>query len=277
MRFHKVGLIMMSLLLSLSCSPQKRLAREAVDNFKPPAVLLLFPDFIFKTNSKTPDISGYASLSNDQKDSVKYFNSKFIRFTEDSTLLRIYYSSMCEELKNLGFKVLKENKLDSFLTLKEPAVVLSMVQAELEETADTALESEVFDDSLYYSRQFILNVVRLNSWFELNRLNTPGDSIKVLFSSFFVGDQVDGNFRRHPLIMDVNFKYRYMEIRLDDVYGLADFSGKKNAGYLFDLLLNNYINTRYPDAFRPGTYWHYNRFNNRLKPTSDDRFTIIDN
>ncbi len=264
----------MIVLFSTSCHSQKRLARESLVAFNPPPVLLLFPDFIFKTNNKPLDISGLETMTQDQLDSVRYYNSSFLQFVQDSQLVANLADALVYELQQYGFEVFTENELDSFFRIDRPAYVFSLAQAELEEGRETVTESDVFDDTLLYYKQFDLQLVRFNLWYEINPVNSGDEKPVVVFSSFFVQDRLKGRFWRHPLFLDVDYKYRLMEVRLDDVYGLASYAGGKSASYLFDHFFNQVHRSRVRSD-SSHIYWHYNRLNNSIRPAGDNKFVPV--
>lgn len=169
--------------------------------------MLLYPEFIFKKNNNTQNISGFAKLTRDQQDSALYYNSKFLQYVNDSVFLSVFINSLKRELQEYGFRVYLEKDLDTFLTLKDTAYVFSLAQLEVEEDTDPVVEEDIFDDTVTYFKKFVLDVVRINTWFELSRLNAEEGKPRVLFSSFFVQDQLKGRFWRHPLILDVKYKY----------------------------------------------------------------------
>ncbi len=268
-------LIVTSGFLSLSCDAQKRAGKEVASRFKPPAVLLMFPDFVFKKNSDSAGIENFARMNGDQKDSALYYGSRYIQYVDDSLLLSCFQSGFTEELRTLGFRVFSENKLDSFLTLGEKAFVLTLVQAELDENVEPFTDSEMFDDTMVYYKRFDLKSITMNSWFEIRQLNAADSNQPVLFSSFFVSDQVKGRFWKKPLIQEVGYKYKHQEVRLEDVFGLAEFSGRKNASYWYDYLLNKEIAIQTGLSDDQRIYWHYNRLRNNLRPAGDDKFVPV--
>lgn len=271
-----VSLLPAFLFITLSCDSQKRLARQTFLGFKTPSIILLYPEIIFKTNTNSKDIKGFSTMSKDAQDSALYYSSKYIQFIKDSAFLAAYVPSLREELEQYGFKVYSEDQLDTFLTLKENAYVFSLAQVEVEEGVEPITEEDVFDDTLSYSKSFDLNIVRLNSWFELSKLNAEKGKPTVLFSSFFVEDQLKGRFLRHPLVMDVKYRYLLNEVRFEDIFGLATFAAQKNASYLYDYLFNAYYREQHPDSLSQQRYWHYNILNNQLRDAGDNRFSIID-
>ncbi len=214
-------------------------------------------------------------MNEESRDSALYYNSKFIQYLNDSDFLSVYVSSLKAELEEYGCKVYNEGQLDTFLTLKETAYVFSAAQVEVEENVDPVVEEAVYDDTLSYYKNFNLRIVRLNSWFELSKLNADTGKPKVLFSSFFIEDRLKGRFWRHPLMMDVKYRYVLNEVKLEDIYGLAEYAGKKNASYLFDYLFNDYYDERYPESLPQQRYWHYNKLDRDISDAGDNKFIIL--
>ncbi|MHC1708106.1 MAG: hypothetical protein AB9842_11395 [Bacteroidales bacterium] len=269
-------MILLLVFASLSCSSQKRLARKAILGFQAPSVMVMYPEFIFKRNNNTAEIRGYNEMTENERDSALYYNSKVIQYIRDSIFLSVYIPNLKNELEEYGFKVFTESQLDTFLTLKEPAYVFSLAQLEVEENVEPIVEGKIYDDTLEYYKNFNLKIVRLNSWFELSRLNAEELKPNVLFSSFYVKDLLNGHFWRHPLILDVKYKYMLNEVRLEDVFGLAAFAGKKNASYLFDYLFNLYYKGLNVNNQQDKRYWHYNKLRHELKDAGENRFTLIE-
>ncbi|HRY32717.1 MAG TPA: hypothetical protein P5531_07090 [Bacteroidales bacterium] len=216
-------------------------------------------------------MSGLDTLNEDQLDSVRYYNSHFIQYIQDSQLVTGLADALVDELQQYGFDVFIENDLDSFFRMDRPAYVFSLAQAELEEGNEMVTESDVFDDTLLYYKQFDLRFVRLNLWYEINPVNAGEEKPGVYFCSFFVQDRLKGRFWRHPLFLEVDYKYRLLEVRPEDVYGLASYAGGRSASYLFDHFFNRFHRSRVM-ADSSHAYWHYNRLTNSIRPAGENRF-----
>jgi hypothetical protein len=255
-----------------SCDIEKRMANDYLQNRKSTAILLMGTSYLYKINKNSDSIPGFKKLSQVQKDSTLYMNSQFIKNLDDSVLLESYLDAMAEELRQLKFSVYRESRLDSFLLLKSPAFIMNLAQAELEEYIIPYTDTKVYDDTLKYIKKFSLNAVNLNCWFELTKLNSDTAAV-VLFSTHSASDQVNGKFFRHPLLFDVTYKYTMQRITLDEVLGLVSYSGRKDATYLNDYLLNSELKQNLPKDYQMSTYWHFDRHRNAVSPALEWKFS----
>jgi hypothetical protein len=263
---------MMLLVSFMVCLYATRVSGQKVLAGKPPAVLLLFPDFMCMENLNSTTIPAYGLMTEQEKDSARFFASSFVQYLDDSIVLDHYFKSLRTNLQGLGFKVFTESMLDSFLVYPGRSWVFSLAQCGLEENIRTFYDSDEYDDVEYYSRHFELKVVALNSWFELTEPNSDKSGMKVLFSAHTASDQVKGRFRRNPLWEDVTYRYTLREINLQDVDGLAEFSGEKNASYLYDYWMNEQLMNNDAIILNAKTYWHYDPVKNKLVPAGEEKF-----
>jgi hypothetical protein len=257
-----------------SCDIEKRMAVDYLQQRKSTAILLMGTTYLYKINKNSDSIPEFKKLTAYQKDSALFANSRFLKELDDSVLLESYLDAMAEELRQLKFSVYRESGLDSFLLLKSPAYIMNLAQAELEEYTIPFIDSKVYDDTLKYFRKFGLNAVNINCWFELTKLNSDSAAV-VLFSTHSASDQVNGKFFRHPILFDVTYKYTMQRITSDEVVGLVTYSGKKDAGYLNDFLLNSELKRSLPNDYKMSTYWHYDRSKNTISPALEWKFSRI--
>jgi hypothetical protein len=260
--------------LMTSCSIEKKLAQNFVKT--PPEIdLQLFtPDILFKFNHKGEEIEGFKALSEDQQDSALYFNSKFVQFVEDSIYLEKYMNSFIEELRALGFNVFLDHSVDSFLQRQPQSYIVNISQLQLDEYKYPLVDSEPYEDTVY-TRTFQLNSVDASAWFELSKINTPKPQKTVLYSSFTASDGFDGNFMVNTFTGDIQYKYKIDSLKLKDIYDLAAYSGAKDASYLFDFFMNQYIAFHLPNGMEPLYFLHYDRFRKTFIATEDDMFEIL--
>lgn len=258
-----------------SCSTERQVAREYLEIRPDKNILIMSPDFIYKTNLKGDDIKGLESLPKYKKDSVLIAKSLYLKNISDSLLLKKYLSSLVNELKKYGMNVYTEANIDSFLQLDKPSYMFNLAQLELEEYILPVEEEEVFDDTVLYYKTFKLNAVNINSWFEVTKMNADSSGRKVLYASHYVFDYLKGSFRKHVFTGDVKFRYVQKEIEVGDIYDLAEELGRKYAGYIFDYILNEHIRENLHDKINPNKYYHYDRNSGALKNAYDDRFTEL--
>jgi len=254
---------------------EKKLAQNFIKS--PPEIdLQLFtPDILYKFNHKGEEISGFDTLTDPQQDSALYVNSKFMQFVADSIYLENYMNSFINELRALRFNVFLDHSLDSFLRRKPQSYIVNISQVQLDEYKFPIEDSEPFEDTVY-KRSFQLNAVDASAWFELSKINTPNPQKTVLYSSFTASDGFEGNFVINTFTNNIQYKYKIDSLRVKDIYDLSVYSGKKDASYLFDFFMNQYIAYHLPDGIEPAYFLHYDRFHKTLTATEDEKFEILE-
>jgi len=256
------------------------LEKELADNFikKLPEIdiQLFSPDMVYKYNHKGETIKGFDTLTPVQQDTILFSHSKYIQFVKDSIFLDRYVNSFIDELRILGFKVFVDNSIDSVLLTRPQAYVVNFAQIQLDEYLLPFEDSETIDETTYY-KTMELNAADLSSWVELSKLNAVKPAKTILYSSFSASDGFNGRFYYDPFSYNVRYKYKVDSLKLKDVYELSSFAGKRNASYLFDYFMNQYITYKLPDGEDPIDYFHYNRFQHSIAPAGDERFDVLDN
>jgi hypothetical protein len=257
-----------------SCSMEQKLAQNFIKT--PPGIdLQLFtPDVLYKFNHKGEEIDGFDTLNDSMQDSALYVNSKFIQYVEDSIYLELYMNSFINELRALGFNVFLDHSVDSFLQRKPQSYIVNISQVQLDEYKFPLEDSEPFEDTVY-KRSFRLDAVDASAWFELSKINTPNPKKTVLFSTFTASDGFEGNFVINSFTNNIQYRYKIDSLKLKDIYELSAYAGKKDASYLFDFFMNQYIAYHFPDGMDPQFFLHYDRFRKTLTPTEDDKFEIL--
>lgn len=262
------------MLLTASCTVEEKLAQGFVKN--PPGITLqvFTPDILYKFNHKGEEISGFDTLSSARQDSALFVNSKFMQYVSDSIYLENYVNNFLNELRALGFTVYLDHSADEFLSGQPQSYVVNISQVQLDEYNYPLEDSQPLEDTVFYAR-FNLNSVDASSWYELSKINSPNPKKTVLYSTFTVSDGFDGNFVINGFTTNVRYRYKIDTLKLNDIYELSVYSGKKDASYLFDFFMNQYVAYHMPEGIEPMYYFHYNRFRKSLTHTQDDRFEIL--
>lgn len=273
---HHRGLIsgLLFLMLLTSCTIENQLANGFIKKLPEIDIQLFTPDVVYKYNHKGEEIFGFDKLSNAIQDSALYAHSRYIQFVNDSLFLDNYINNFIDELRKLGFKVYVDASIDSVLLQKPQAYILNVAQTQMDEYKLPFEDSESIDDSVYY-KKFELNAVDLSCWFELSKLNAVKPVKSVLYSSFSGSDGFNGRFFVDPFTYEVRYKYKIDSLNINDVYELASFAGKKNASYLFDFFMNQYIAYHMPQGEDPMDYFHYNRFRRYITSAGDEKFELL--
>ncbi len=272
---HPLFFLVVIVFSLISCSVERKMAREFVDSKPDISVLILPLNTILKNNLKRDDIGDTSNLDAWQVDSAAIANSILLKDVSDSAFLEIYINSLFEEFERLGVTVYDESHLDSFLFIKTPAYILSIAQVELEEYYSLREESEEFGEFVYH-KNISLNAVSINSWFELTRLNPKEEGHELFYASEEVSDFVDGYFSQNIFTGDVQFKYVKREMELDDIYRYCGILGKRYAGYAFDYFMNEYISDNFPLGKERRSFMRFNRENRTIDPTEDNRFIFLE-
>jgi hypothetical protein len=268
-------LVLTVLMVLSSCYPEWRLARSYVKSEQEISILLLPTHYVFKTNLKTFEISGRNQMNQEELDAALIEKSLFLKELSDSVFLEYFINSMILEFEKLGFRIFSGELLDSFLSKGSPAIILHIAQIELEEHYVVHEDEEQFGDFIYY-KNFDLNAITCNFWFELSVLNDQQEPPQILFAAETITDLLTGYFTENLFTGKVNYRYHISELDLDVIYRYARILGERYAGYTFDFLMNRYIEVNKPAGKRPVYYMQYKRWNKTVSPTTKDRFILLD-
>ena len=260
----------------VSCSPERSLARQFMKSEQPAAILLLAPDYVFKTSYKLPDSLDLNKIPPYLHDSVLLANTQLIQFLKDSIYLAEFTRGIRNELIMLGFQVYDSENTVDFLAIENKALILNLAQAGLEEYYDSVAESAQFDDDEVYKYDFFITSINMNFWFELSGVNHYDSDMRILFSQQTIADWVEGDFRYFPFTGDVKYIYDVDSLKISDIYYFAGKVGQLNASYLHDYLLNKYIQTHLPGNRLPNKAFSYDRLAGVLKNLKNQGFTEID-
>ena len=254
-----------ALSVKVSCSPERKLAKQFLKSEHPSALLLLAPDYVFKTSYKLPDSLDLDQIPPYLHDSVLLANARLINTVNDSIYLDEFIRGFRNELNILGFQVYDSDNTIEFLAIDKKALIVSLAQAGLEEFYDSVAESASFDDEEIYTYDFLISSVNMNFWFELSGLNRYDSAMRVLFSQQTIADWIEGDFRYFPFTGDVKYIYDVDSLQTTDIYYFAGKTGQLNASYLHDYLLNKYIESHLPSGRLPQKAFTYDRYSGLLK------------
>lgn len=258
------------IMLMISCSMEYKLAREYVKTWQDRSILVIPPDYLFKTSLKEWQVDSLEDITDWETDSILFENSLYLKHIDDSVVLDYYTSNFITEMKEYGFKVYGKDSLMAFLNGQQNAFIVNMAQLEIEEYLMPIKEEEEFGEYVYYE-VIDLNAVNLNSWFEISRVNDD-ERVELFFSSFYATDDLEGYFTFNYFTGSVGFRYSIDTLRLDEIYQLSAMAGYIYAGYTFDYLMNLHVRKRMEQEGRPPTevYFHYNRRNGYITPAKED-------
>ena len=207
-------------------------------------------------------------------------NSFFFKEVKDSLLGEIFMRSLVRELNSYGFNTFTAESFDLFLNRTGEKYIFTIAQSELIEYDDLKTERALIDTTLY-SQDFLIRHLEQNTWFEFVKVDQGADAepagMQVLFSTFTRTDQVNGRFRYRPLSGDVYYEYNSDMLKKEDLYQHTHATGKENARYIFEFLLNNYIRKNSDPLLSQPARFSYRKDVEKLVTTSRRRgFIVLD-
>jgi len=268
-----VFVILSSILVS--CSLERKIAQSFVKDKQVKSLLLFWPSQLFKENLKTKVLTKLDSLNPQGLDSVLYSRSLFLQNINDSIFMGKLKKSMIDELNAHGYNVYGSEQLEEFMDLKDSSYVLNLSQMQIEEYIYTATV-QTPQELDYYFAGIDLNAINLNSWFELKRNQVPQEKYPVLYSSYFIYDDSEGDFFRSSKSGKMSYRYKVDSLEMKDIYHLAELAGKKYATNFYDYMLNIFVQDKLPEDKVPAFYYHYNRKAKALQTYYNDMFVEMD-
>lgn len=277
MNFRTLSIISVTIIaIALSsCSLERKLAKEFVESADSISVLLIPPDYLFKTNLKTWAAGNMDGLDEEEQNRLLIDSSKFLKQISDTIFIGRYMNALQANLTKFGIYTFGQEDLVDFMASEKMAYQVSLAQLELEEGIFEYRAEEAFDTTLYYE-DFFLDQVAVNSWFEISKLNDQEGVNNVLYASDFVTEGLEGRFTSNIFTGEVRFKYNIFPLETEDIYTLAATSGERYAGYVFDYIMNRYIFMNFPEGQLPSTYLRYDHDAKVFYPAGDDRFLFLD-
>lgn len=269
------ALFVLAVLLLGSCSIERRLAYEYYRQRQSNAIMIIPADFVYKRNLKAWEIEGAEEMDDFTLDSALYSNSKFVQYISDSIFLEAYMNSLIDGLRKKGVKVYLQPDADLFLEETRTKHIVNVAQLLLEENVDLLFDPQQ-DMEYRFMGDFYLNTVVFSAWYEISGVNEHDPKTAVAFADLTLSDRFDGRMRYYPFTGNMVYTYSVDSISVDDVYYLADAAGQEHSGYIFDYLMNRYIDQNIPPG-KPRTVYYRYDFNTRmLKQASDERFEFIE-
>ncbi len=268
-------LILTGLMLLTGCTVERKLAKQFFQERQNTSLLLLPADFLYKRNLKAYEVADEGWMDDTTLDSVLYYRSLFMQHVSDSVFLESYMNRLIDGLRSKGLGVYLQPDTDVFLSIPGDKYIVNVAQLMLEETVERLFDPE-YDIEYDYIGDFYLNKVVLSSWFEISGINEENPEKSVAFGEMFMSDQFDGRLRFFPFTGGMVYTYSVDSIDLNDIYTMASAAGSRYSGYLFDFLMNRYVDRNIPSTEQRISYFRYDFSTRMLHPTVDERFLILE-
>lgn len=271
-----IQILLLLLLMAWSaqaCLPGKRLARHAVGPADTISVCLIDPVFLYMQNMKTWEIEGYDSIPENQRDSVAFYNSLFLKKVDDSTFVNRYTQTIRKSLQALHVRLYTADSMDAFLASGGQLYLFNIAQMSLEEYVEPVKKTWALDTSLYW--EIWCNAVGFNVWYEASVLNDTSRKMEVLFGNMYVRDNVKGRFFGDFAAGDISYYYNLDSISLQSVYNLAERAGQTHSEYIYDYILNDQMKRKAKSGSPPAEYMHYDPIKKTYRKAGTHRFMVV--
>ncbi len=200
-------------------------------------VYVTFENDIALINDNINQMFGFDALDEDLKNELRQKYTRIIDKVNQDEILKIYNKCLVKELRRYGFTVYQQKYLVN--KIKGRFNTLNVSQIEFEEfTKIDSLTGKYYTDSTVYQKT--LTGLRMNVWLEYNWADTT--SRKLLFISHEITDEFIG------FTEDVEGKkYADFDLSLlnpNDAYQLSDKVSRMTARYMYNFLMNKYVNEK---------------------------------
>lgn len=261
-----------------ACTVEQRLARTFVGLESPGVFYLLKPSYVFKYNLKEYEIPGIDTLSDYSRDSLLLSNSLFLKDLSDSSVIEAFITGLEETLKSYGAGVLHETAVDTLLINGGNTYIINIAQFSLEEYIHPYRSEELVYDEIIVIDGIDLNAINYNIWLELGILNSE-EANRVLFFSDYLLDDLNGTFKQNLITGKMSFDYTIDTLTREQIYRYARLFGETASRYLYDYLMNAYIDDNLPlDYPFERIYYHYDPERGLLYPAGEeDRLLQLEN
>lgn len=270
----KIGIFGISLLLLLgACSTERKLARTFVKKHNGNGIMIV-PVYDLLKDNLTITYDTNILYTTKQIDSIAWSQSNFIQHISDSVFLTNFTNSLINELSSIGFDVYLDETSDVYLSLPDPKWIVQLAQLQLDEDYRIKYNQKysVENNSIFYEG-FRVNQVNLSSWLEVSRTNTANK--QVLFLEGYIQDDYHLGFDVDLMQGDFGMLGNRDSLELQDVYIMAQSSGKKHAELLFDYFMNDYIRDNLPTGIVNREYFHYDFKSKSLQRGLKERFDVV--
>jgi hypothetical protein len=231
------------IVLFSSCNPQKRLAREFVSKSKDYKFMVLGPSTIFKYNLNTKVVDSLGITDEDIRDSILWEQSCFIKNINDSLLIANYILGFENELANYRVKVYDQESSGEFMQSDSNAWMINIAQLELEEENYEYRDETEYYGYVYY-HDHLLRAVNVNSWFEINELNSNDKKNNVYYATNTITDDLNSSYDFDIFTEKVVYQYDIDSLDLSKLYNYVYLLGRIYATYTYDYLMNSYISEK---------------------------------
>jgi hypothetical protein len=228
---------------------------------------MILPSYELYKDNLTISYDTNAIYSAFQFDSIAWEQSCYIKHVSDSIFLTTFTNSLIKELRKEEFEVYVSDDSNAFQELPEPKWLVKIPELQLNENHCISTYEVSYEKQEGYEYSFAglrTNMISLLSWFEASQASTGNP--QVLFRCESI---MDGLTSGSKMILDMGnegLQQNRDSLEIEDIYTLADESGRKHAEILFNHFMNEFVKNNLPSGTIPRKYFYYNRISQSLRP-----------
>ena len=257
-----------------SCSVEQKLGRRYLKSAEQEALMIIPADFIYKTNLTHQEPDPVNLINQVAKDSVGFYQSTYLQFVSDSAFLELFYNTFLQELKSNGYRLFLPADSVQFNNERGSKWTINFVQLQLEEETVPYSEETYDPDDNYYVKEYELTTFGMNTWIE-TALEGAESQQRLLYLSGYIEDEFLGGFKYNNWDDKMYFDNTVSRITYNDIYKMAEASGKKHAELLTDFLINDYIRRNMPQGATKRIILHYDQRFKTFTADVEERFEVL--
>lgn len=262
-------LVLFVALIFSSCNSTYRTARTFLEQKDQFAIMIVPPTNTFLYYYPFEDTVG------EDGEDIAY--SMFLKDLDTEQASDLFLKALYKQLTEYNLKVYQPEEFEEFLSYNGKRYIFTIAQTEIVE-AEKPQTYRALIDTIVYRQDFLLQNVERNTWFEFVEVdeNSGNPDMEVLYSSFAKTDYIDGQFRYRAFTGEVFYEYTAYPITLEDVYNLNTMAGMGNGRYIFEYLINRYVEKNTGKKMDPIHYKYYDAEDAIRRSRTDQRFIILE-
>lgn len=247
LQLKKILMLFAVIFFFVGCVPERKIGSEFLSQRPNMTLVIMAPELVKMVNLSADSIQVGSDLSQRERDSIKYYQSKILQNVTDSIIIGNYLRSLQKGFESQGYKTMIASGNDSVFPVNGNAILINIGQIELDEQ-----KYPIRDETKYYGKLYTadydLTKIELSYWIEVSKIEN-GIAVlppRLLYDSFDKIDDFQGNFELDETDNKLNYKSLIEEITPEYVYSLATSIGSDHANRLNEFLLNEYISFNFP-------------------------------
>lgn len=263
------------LLFVVSCSSQKKFAKEFVLKSKQYKIMVLAPQIVYKNNLNTHIADSLNITDEEERDSMLREQSRFLKIIDDSLFIANYILGYKSELLAYGIEVLDENHPDAFLNEDSNTYLVNIAQIEIEEEDYEYRDETEYFDYIYF-HDHLFKAVNINTWFEINQLDDTSVADNVFYATNTITDELTSSYNYNVFNEKVEYFYEIDSLTLSGIYEYVYLLGRIYATYSFDFMMNRYVQKKQGLMGRREELLRYNPNTSSFFYAGQNRFVAMD-